>query len=53
MAVNEAKKFVFLTRIGAARVDDDTFLGVIVVNDVCVFRKGIEDKGFVFELRGI
>lgn len=49
MAVDEAEEFVFLARIGATWVNDNTFLGVIVVNDVCVFPKGIEDKGFEFE----
>ena len=46
VAVNEAKEFVLLARSGAAWVDDDTFLGVAVINDVCVFRKGIADKRF-------
>ena len=40
--VDETEQAVFLAFVGAARVDDDTFLGV-VVKDVGVFRKWIED----------
>lgn len=43
VAVDEAEQLVFLACVGAARVDDDTFLAVVVVDDVCVFREGIED----------
>jgi hypothetical protein len=46
MAVYEPEEFIFLACIGAARIDDDTFLGAIVVNDISVFRKGIKDKLF-------
>ena len=46
VAVDEAEKLVFLARRGAARVDDDAFESVFVVNDVSVFREGIEDEGF-------
>ena len=42
VAVDETEQAVFLAFVGAARVDDDTFLGV-VVKDVGVFRKWIED----------
>ena len=49
VAVDEAEELVFLARVGAARVDDDTFLGVVVVNDEGVFRKGIENKLFELE----
>ena len=45
VAVDVAKEFVLLALVGATRVDDDTFLGVVVVNDIGVFREGIEDKG--------
>ena len=43
VAVDETEQAVFLSFVGAARVDDDTFLGV-VVKDVSVFRKWIEDE---------
>ena len=46
MAVDEAEELILLAYVGAARVDDDTVLGGIVVDDVGVFREGIEDKGF-------
>ena len=46
MAVDKAKEFVLLRHIGAARVDDDAFLGVVVINNVGVFRKRIENEGF-------
>ena len=49
MAIDETKEFVFLACIRAAWVDDDTFLGVIVIDDISVFRKGIEDKLFQFK----
>ena len=49
MAVDEAKEFALLGGVGAARVDDEAFLGVVVVNDVGVFRKRIEDEGFELE----
>lgn len=43
MAVDEAEELVFGTDCITAWVDDDAFFGVVVVNDVGVFRKGIED----------
>lgn len=46
MAIDEVEKFIFLACIGAARVNDDAFLGVLVVNDVGVFRKGIKYELF-------
>ena len=49
MAVDETEEFVFLACIRAAWVDNDTFLGVVIVNDISVFRKGIEDKLFQFK----
>ena len=49
MAVDEAKEFVFLARIGATRVDDDTFFDNVVVYDIGVFRERIKDKGFELE----
>ena len=49
VAVDEAEELVFLACRGAARVDDDAFEGVFVVNDVGAFREGIEDEGFEFE----
>lgn len=49
MAVDEAEEFVFLARIGATRVDDDTFFDIVVVYDIGVFREGVEDKGFELE----
>ena len=48
-AVDEAEEFVFLARIGATRVDDNTILDVFVIDDVGVFREGIKDKGFELE----
>ena len=48
MAIDEAEKFIFLACIGTARIDDNTFLSVLVINDVGVFRKGIEDELFEF-----
>ena len=52
MAVNKTKKLIFFAWRGAAWIDDDAFLGIIV-KDVCVFRKGIEHKRFELEHRGI
>lgn len=49
MLVDKAEELVFLSRRGTARVDDDALLGIVVVNDVSVFRKRIEDEGFYFE----
>ena len=49
VAVDEAEEFVFLARIGAAGVDEDTFFGIVVVNDIGIFREGIEDEFFDFE----
>ena len=49
MAVDEAEEFIFLAGIGASRVNDDAFLGIVVVNDVGVFRERIEDELFEFE----
>ena len=49
VAVDEAEELVFLACRGAARVDDDAFLGVVVVNDKGVFREGIEDDLFELE----
>ena len=48
VAVDKAKEFIFLTCIGAAWVNDDAFEGV-VVKDVGVFAKKIENEGFEFE----
>ena len=49
MAVDEAEEFVFLARIGAAWVDNDTFFDNVVVYDIGVFRERIKDKGFELE----
>lgn len=49
LAVDEAKKLIFLARRGAAGVDDDTFLGRVVVNDIGVFRERIENELFELE----
>lgn len=49
MAVHKAEEFILFGRIGATRVNDDAFFGVVVIDDISVFRKGIEDKGFDFE----
>ena len=49
VAVDKTKERVFLGWRGTARVDDDTFLGGIVIDDVGVFREGIEYEGFEFE----
>jgi len=49
MAVDEAEEFIFLAGIGAARVNNDAFLGIVVVYDVCVFRERIKDELFEFE----
>ena len=49
MAIDEAKEFVFLRHIGAAWVDDDAFFFVVIVNDVGIFREGIEDERFELE----
>ena len=49
MSVDEPEKLVFLACIRAARVDDDTFFGIVVIDDICVFPKGIEDKRFELE----
>ena len=46
MAVDKAEEFILLASVGAARVYDDAFLGVVVINDVVVFRKRIENEGF-------
>ena len=48
VAVDEAEKFILLEWVGAARVDDDAFAG-FGIDDVGVFRKGIEDEGFESE----
>lgn len=45
VAVDVAKEFVLLALVRATRVDDDAFLGAVVVNDIGIFREGIEDKG--------
>ena len=49
MAVDKAKKLVFLSCVGTPWVDDDAIFRIVVVNDVCAFREGIEDEGFEFE----
>ena len=49
MAVDETEEFVFLACIRATRIDDDTFLGILVIDNISVFRKGIEDKRFELE----
>ena len=37
MTVDETEKLVFLGGITATWVDDDTFLGIFVVNNISVF----------------
>ena len=49
MAVDETEELVCLAISGAARVDDDTFFGTVVVNDIGIFRKGIEYEGIKFK----
>ena len=49
MAVDEAEEFVLFARSGATRVDDNTFFGVVVINDISVFRKGIKYELFEFK----
>ena len=49
MAVDVTEEFVCLALGGAAGVDDDTFFGTVVVNDISVFRKGIEYEGIKFK----
>ena len=49
VAVDEAEEFVLLAWIGTAGVDEDTFFGIVVVNDIGAFREGIKDKFFEFE----
>jgi len=52
VAIDEAKKLVFLIRRTTTWVDDDTFAR-FGINDICVFREGVEDKGFEFEHIGV
>ena len=49
MAVDETKELVFGTDCITAWVDDDAVLGVGVVNDVSVFREGVENELFYIE----
>ena len=49
LAVDESEKSVFLVRCSTAWVDDNAFFGAVVVNDISVFSKGIEDERFEFE----
>ena len=49
MAVDETEEFVFLGHIGAAWIDEDAVCGIVVINDIGVFREGIKDKLFEFE----
>lgn len=49
MTVDEAEEFILFARSGAARVNDDAFLGIVVVNDIGVFREGIENERIKFK----
>ena len=49
VAVDVAKEFVLLALVRATRVDDDAFLGIVVVNDIGVFREGIENERIKFK----
>lgn len=49
MAVDKAEELVFFSNIGTASIYDDAFLGVVIIDDVGIFRKGIEDKRIEFE----
>ena len=46
VTVDETKEFILFGHIGAAWVYNNAFLFVVIVNDIGVFSKWIEDKGF-------
>ena len=48
-SVDVAKEFVLFTLVGATWVDDGAFLGIVVVNDIGVFREGIENERIKFK----
>jgi hypothetical protein len=49
MAVDEAEEFILFACRGTAWIDDDTRFAFLIVNDVCVFRKRVEDELFELE----
>ena len=49
VAVDKAEEAVLLIGIGAARVDDEAFKGILVIKDVGLFHERVEDKGIEFE----
>ena len=49
VTVDEAEEAVSLVGRGATGIDDKAFFGVVVINDVGVFGKRVENEGFEFE----
>lgn len=49
MAVDEAEELVLLVWGRAAGINDEALFGVVVINNVGVFGKRVENKGFKFE----
>ena len=49
VAVDEAEEAVRFVMRGTTGIDDEAFFGVVVIDDVGVFRKRVENEGFEFE----
>lgn len=49
VAVDEAEELVFAALRIAARVNDDAFLGGIIIDDISVLREWIKDERFYFK----